>query len=111
MDIKKILLITGSLFLCAALGGFATSRMRGRPASAKAAHKAEPEPTTSLALEEFIVNLADTDISHYLKTGIVLEVKGGHKDVDEVGSKMAKIRDSIITSISRKRFDELLTPR
>lgn len=73
-------------------------------------------PISTMALGEFVVNLADTGEVRYLKTNVVLELAGeapggggGHGGGGGEGAN-APVRDAIIQVMSSKRFSELVTP-
>jgi flagellar FliL protein len=73
-------------------------------------------PTSTMALGEFVVNLADTGEVRYLKTNVVLELVGeapgsggGHGGGGGEGAN-APVRDAIIQVMSSKRFSELVSP-
>ena len=71
------------------------------------AHKEKTvEIGAKVALEEFLVNLADND--HYLRTTIAL---GLAKDVTEkdIEEENAPIRDAIVSVLSSKKLAELRT--
>ena len=59
-------------------------------------------------LDQFIVNLLDSDGRRYLRIQMSLELS--HRNVgSEVQNKMPMIRDLIIRQLSSKRFDEIAT--
>lgn len=110
MSRKLLFLIIGA-FVLVVLGGAAVTVLR------KPAHPAEQKPAAvvkhykSVALEDFIVNLADLDEQHYLKTTIVLDVEEKPEIEKEIEKLTPKIRDAMITTMSRNRFQALLTPQ
>lgn len=61
-----------------------------------------------MALDPFIVNLAGESGKRYLKVAMQMELSTGIL-ADEVNNKMPQIKDSIITVLSSKTTDELLT--
>lgn len=65
----------------------------------------------ALALEPFLVNLADMDESRFVKStfqlGLAEELS--EKEMDSVA--IAAMRDSIITLLSSKTADQILTPQ
>lgn len=106
---KKFIILFSILLLLGGIGGLVAS-MSGK--SAKAAGKVEEKPKelATLQLDEFLVNLADTNEPHYLKAVVVLEIIGGAKEVEEIkATSTARIRDAIITTMSRRHLRELLT--
>lgn len=62
-------------------------------------------------LEEFIVNLADINESRYLKVCVALEVEGAHGGEAAAYPEEAKVRDMIISVLSCKKYNELLTEK
>jgi flagellar basal body-associated protein FliL len=73
-----------------------------KPGAAKAA-------TSLVPVGEMVVNLADAREIHYLKTDIVLEVKGALGENEE-GEVKTRVRDAIISTLGSKRFAELIRP-
>jgi flagellar FliL protein len=67
-------------------------------------------PTVSLELGEFVVNLADTGQMRYLKTSVVLEVKGeipAASGKEEGGGTDPKVRDAVIQVLSSRHMADL----
>ncbi len=66
-------------------------------------------PTTLVSMGELIVNLADENQVRYLKTDLVLEMRGkvGRNEDDEIRTR---VRDAIIGVLSSKRFAVLIKP-
>jgi flagellar FliL protein len=61
-----------------------------------------------IALDQFIVNLLDSDGRRYLRIQMSLELS--HESLGkEIQNKMPLIRDVIIQRLSAKRFDEIST--
>jgi flagellar FliL protein len=108
----KLLFILLAVLLIALLAGIGIFVIKGRGHSKKS-KPVKSEPTATLPLGEFVVNLADKDELRYLKTTIVLGVTGkvpsagGHGG--ESGPSPA-VRDAVISVLSSKRFGELNTP-
>jgi flagellar basal body-associated protein FliL len=73
------------------------------------AHRKE-EVKATLALDPFLVNLADSDEIRFVKTtfqlGLAEEPKEGMKN----GAVIAAIRDSIISLLTSKKAEQILTP-
>jgi flagellar basal body-associated protein FliL len=84
----------------------------------KGNHVKKPVVLTTMKLEEFVVNLADSGESRYLRVNLTLEIEspadkskaseggghgGGEKPTDD-----PKIRDAIITVLTKKHYAELL---
>ena len=59
-----------------------------------------------LRLDTFIVNLADQDGKRYLRTTLELELKGD-KLVEEVNKWISKIRDTILTILPTRKFEDI----
>ena len=64
------------------------------------------EPPAYLALDPFTVNLADTDIDHYLQATIVLQVPGEQAS-EELKKHSAMIRDRILKLPSSSKAMDL----
>ncbi len=104
--IVMIAIVLAVLLVAAGVGAFMLKSHGGK------AGKKDKGPVSTLALGEFVVNLADQGEVRYLKTNVVLEVvgaqaAGGH---GEEGSSNAKVRDAVIEVMSSKRFAELTKP-
>jgi flagellar FliL protein len=74
----------------------------------------EPEVKTVLHLENFVVNLADSDENRFLRVGIDL---GLEKQLDDKGGReeggsvpLARVRDTILGVLTTWRSDALLAP-
>ncbi|WP_353683472.1 flagellar basal body-associated protein FliL [Thermodesulfovibrio sp. 3907-1M] len=63
----------------------------------------------NFALEPFVVNLMDQGGTKYLKVTVQLELSQA-KLAEEAKSKTPQIRDAIITLLTNKTSDELITP-
>ncbi|MDE3136952.1 MAG: flagellar basal body-associated FliL family protein [Acidobacteriota bacterium] len=78
-----------------------------------AAKNDPPKPATILHLDNFIVNLADTDRDAYLRVGIDLGVTGiaQPKSGDsKTAEPVPQIRDAILSVLSTYHSSDLLTP-
>jgi len=74
-----------------------------RRASAQPPKAAETEHEV-VELDEFVVNLADTDRSRYIKVTLALEVTD-HKTAEHIQKKgLARVRDAIIMTLSKQYF-------
>ncbi len=79
----------------------------------------KPVELTLWKMEEFTVNLADSDEPHYLKINMVAEIegkkeeaaKGGHGGESEASPVDIKASDIVISVLSAKYFEELLTEK
>lgn len=112
-----LLLIIGVLLLALlGVGGFLVYKQvfsgGAEEARKEAAAIAEKREAARLgvvtALDPFIVNLADEAGKRYLKVTMQLELDS-EKLSEEVANKMPQIKDSIITVLSSKNTDDLLT--
>lgn len=63
----------------------------------------------TMALEPFIVNLADPDGKRYLKANIEVEFYG-ERVPEGMHEVMPQIRDSLLTLLTSKSFEEIRTP-
>jgi flagellar protein FliL len=120
----KLWILIGSalLILTVGIGAFfaipyyktvkASAQGKGEAAvSGKESKSSRPPVKGVLALDPFLVNLADTEEIRFLKTTFQL---GLEEDLGEEGkdpSAVAAIRDSIITLLSSKTADQILTPQ
>ena len=60
----------------------------------------------------FIVNLADPSGSKYLRVALSVEIPPkNEKMLLEIEQKLPKIKDAIITVLSSKTFEEIITPQ
>jgi len=69
-------------------------------------------PPVLMTIENITVNLADTEVSRFLRAKIQLELRT-EEDAAKLGTDMgqAKINDLILTLLSSKTFDEIRTPK
>lgn len=74
----------------------------------------EPRPQLGQLehLGDFLVNLADVEESHYLRTVIDLEQNYGSSPEfgNEIGNRKAQLRDIVISTLSSKTSADLRTP-
>jgi len=115
---KLPILIIIIVVIVAALGGTGFLLLKGKAKGANAeAKKPEKKAEALMALQEFVVNLADLTEPHYLKLEINLSVtgevpEGGGGEGEGAGASdpfLPIIRDTIITVVSRHTYNELLT--
>lgn len=121
------LIIGGVVVLLAAAGGGAWWFLRGTPAEAKAekaghgeggehgdegeAPAEDAEPQGVVALEPFVVNLADQDATRFLRLTLKLVIPEEHaKEVEESEVAKARVRSSILEFLALQNADELVTP-
>jgi flagellar protein FliL len=62
----------------------------------------------TVPLDEFLINLADSDSAHYLKTTIGLGLIQG-KTADDFKTKVPEARDAIVMVLSNKTLDQVRT--
>ena len=117
---KLLLIVIIGILLVAllAVGGFIVYTQvlggggGGEEAKKEAAKAAELKEAAKLgvvtALDPFIVNLIDDDGKRYLKVTMQLELDS-EKLNEEVTNKMPQIKDTIITVLSSRSTDDLLT--
>ncbi|HTB22105.1 MAG TPA: flagellar basal body-associated protein FliL [bacterium] len=74
----------------------------------------EPRPELGQLehMGDFLVNLADVEETHYLRTEIDLEQNYGSSPEfgNEIGNRKAQLRDIIISTLSSKSSEDLRTP-
>jgi len=112
---KPIVMIAiAGVLIVALLAGLGIFMLKGKGGKAK---KEEVKgPTTEMALGEFVVNLADTAQTRYLKATVVIEVEGakpkGGGAHGEGGGEGGdpKVRDAVIQVLSGKHYTELISP-
>ncbi len=79
------------------------------PAAAPAGPNAPPMKTIIDHLSTFIVNLADQSGSRYLK--VTMDLSLSNEAVKkEIEDKMPMVRDTIITILSNKYYNDIATP-
>ncbi len=115
------------LVILVGIGGFIAWKMMSmEQASAPAAQEAptktadteipEPEdenpdaPPILVDIADITINLADTDVSRFLRAKIKLEVRSPEAQA-KVEQNMIKINDMVITVLSSKTFAEIRTPQ
>jgi len=75
--------------------------------------KKAPEKQVELSpwkLEEFVVNLRDANEARYLKVNIVLGVEGKVEAGEGGNPDEPKVRDTIISVLTAKSYDDLESP-
>jgi flagellar protein FliL len=108
-----IMVILGAVVVLGALGFFGYRYYMGKGhkgAAEKTGQTAiKEEVKDTLALEPFLVNLADKDESRFVKTTFQLGL--AEKMKEDSKSSVPAMRDSIITLLSSKTADQILTPQ
>jgi flagellar protein FliL len=78
----------------------------GETEAATEKESAAPDMGPIYPLETFIVNLADERGKKYLKTRLELEL-GGAEVVPEIDRRLPQFRDTILTILSSKSFEDV----
>jgi flagellar FliL protein len=126
---KKLIIIIAVVLLIALLGGGAAVFVMQKKAAAAAAAAAEGEegdetdaaaaaqekrkerakhPPTFVALEPFVVNLADKEADRFAQIGVTLEVEDA-KFAEEMKAYMPAIRNGILMVLAHKTSAQLLS--
>lgn len=117
---KLIIIVVAALVLLLGGGGAAVVLLKKKPpagedgeeasAPASSEHKSakiDPKhPPTFVALEPFVVNLADKESERYAQIGITLEVENEHFG-EEMKAFMPAIRNGILMILAHKSSAEL----
>lgn len=108
---KRLVILIGAVLIVCAAGGIVGMKLMS-PAKKKThvVKVVEPKPVM-VPLNEFLVNLADSDGEHFLRTQIVLSVKGKPGNEALIKGSDPKVRDAIIGIMTRQRFNQLQTPQ
>jgi len=113
---SKLWIVIGAGVLVLLLGGlsfFAMPYIRGAHGDKSKAKEAEAakkeEVKATLSLEPFLVNLADPEASRFVKTTFQLGLAEEFKEEGGGASSIPAMRDSIITLLSTKTSDQILT--
>jgi len=94
----------------------ATQSAQDAPAKTADTEIPEPEdedpdaPPILVDIADITINLADTDVSRFLRAKIKLEVRSPEAQA-KVEQNMIKINDMVITVLSSKTFAEIRTPQ
>ena len=109
---KKLLLISGIVFLVLALVGagagyFLSKKNAAEGGLEEVVHVAPKGPPTFLPLDNMVVNLADPGGEKVAQIGIALELADVHA-TDKVKMYLPSIRSSILMLISQRTAEELL---
>jgi flagellar basal body-associated protein FliL len=98
---------TGVFVLVVVLAGIAVWYWTARGAEGSAAN-AKTHVLSTLHLETFVLNLADTDQRSYLRVGIDLGLNRELKRDEAV--PVAAVRDTILSVLGEAKVDGLMTP-
>jgi len=98
----------GAAYWKFAPGPAATAQARSKQAEPPS----EPEATAVVALEPFVVNLADTSATRFLRITLALVVDEEHaKELTEQEVDRMKLRSAILELLSLQLSDTLVTPQ
>ncbi|MGQ9524923.1 MAG: flagellar basal body-associated FliL family protein [Armatimonadota bacterium] len=111
MMIAAVALLTVAAAGTGALVAKRSSSPSAEPERPERRHPAKKShgPAVVVPLEEFTVNLADTNELRYLRVTMSLELADPEAKTT-VEHEMHRIRDAVIAVISRHTMDELATP-
>jgi flagellar FliL protein len=87
--------------------------VKAAPAQAKEAEpEPEPEPTGIVALEPFVVNLADTGATRFLRVTLSLVVQDEEqaKEIEEHALEKARVRSAILELLAEQAAESIVTP-
>lgn len=107
IGLAVLVLVGGSTALLSrpfARGALATFWTKMKPAPKKEQVKA------TLALEPFLLNLADTEDVRFVKATFQLGLTEEPKEEMKGGATIPAIRDAIISLLTSKRSEQILTP-
>jgi flagellar protein FliL len=108
----KLLMIV-VLAVAAGGGGAYFYFVKAAPAHAREAEPApEPPPTGIVALEPFVVNLADTGATRFLRVtlSLVLPDEAQAKEMEEHAIEKARVRSAILELLAEQHAEKLVTP-
>jgi len=101
-----------ALAVCGAAAAWLLLR-RDSPADPTVTNESSSAPKYVAHLEEFTVNLADTEANHFLRTTIDLGVdrpsESSQKEKPTSEVPVSRIRDAILTVLTSYKADDLLT--
>jgi flagellar FliL protein len=120
MSNKLVIILIGVLFvLILGMGGgmymlwtklAAVSALAVNPENDKQAEKAKPEQAGKvIAMDTFIVNLADPGANRYLRVTMDVEVTGGKTPEEEITRRTSQLRDAILMILPTKRFSDIIS--
>jgi flagellar FliL protein len=114
---RTLILAIAGLMLLGGGGGAAYWQFAGR-AGAAHAKSTQPQPapeaeaTAVVALEPFVVNLADTSSTRFLRITLSLVVDEEHaKELTEKEVDRMKLRSALLELLSLQMSDTLVTPQ
>ena len=111
---RRILFAIFSLLVLLGGGGGGYWWYSSRPAAAAAGEKKKPEPapTRVLAMDPFVVNLADGGGTRFLRVNLSLVVEDNEsaREIVEKEVVRAQIRSALLERLALETADQLVTP-
>jgi len=120
MSNKLVIILIGVLFvLILGMGGgmymlwtklAAVSALTAKPDADPQAEKNKPETAGKvIAMDTFIVNLADPGANRYLRVTMDVEVTGGKTPEEAITRRTSQLRDAILMILPTKKFADIVT--
>jgi len=123
---KKMMIVVAAVLILGGGGGFfywkktqaaaaedteSTSEHASSKSTKKSKHK-EVEPTGVVPMEAFLVNLADSNASRFLRVTLrlVVETPEEAKEIEESPVKQARARSAILELLATQESAKLVTP-
>ncbi|HET6419112.1 MAG TPA: flagellar basal body-associated FliL family protein [Geobacteraceae bacterium] len=104
---KSLFIIMGVALAAAALAAVGAFMFTGESkGSSQKVEKVSPETLTIFTLEPFIVNIYDGQDLRYLKLRVEMELANAEAK-NELTARQAQIRDSILSILTTKTFQDL----
>jgi flagellar protein FliL len=109
-------IVTVVVLLALAVGGASLwfILQRGRAADPLATQESSSAPKYVVHLDEFTVNLADPEETHFLRVGMDLgtdhPANGNEKDKTVLVAPVPRIRDAILSVLTACKANDLVTP-
>ncbi|MCL4490676.1 MAG: flagellar basal body-associated FliL family protein [Nitrospirae bacterium] len=104
-----LIIIIAAAVVVGGAGAFYFLTKSGGDKSHKAKGEAKKEDGVMFALDPFVVNLSDQSGNRFLKVSLQLEL-AGPAVMEGAKAKTPQIRDSIITLLTSKTSDALISP-
>ncbi len=107
-----ILIVVVVLLLGGGAGGFFWWRSTHRAPEAAAAAPAAPLGSAIVPLEPFMVNLADTEASRFLRIAVrlVVDEESDAAEIEKDPLRLARVRSAILEVLTTQRSSVLVTP-
>lgn len=105
--VVAILLLVGVGVGAYLMGAGSSDKKEPEKASSESTKETTVQPVGPMvAMDDFIVNILDTEGTRYLKASMTLELANPESSA-EVEERKAQIRDAILLYLSSKTFDEI----